>query len=596
MAHEPHGDLVGSQARKLFEAALALHRKGEPSGAQDLYRQCLAHAPGHFGALHMLGLSCMQLGDPRSAAAWIARALEIDPASADAHCNLGTAFKDIGRFEEADLHFRRAAELRPGFALAHSNRGDMLRTTGRLDEALECCEQAVQARPDMAAAHINLGNVLNDLGRTQEALASYDRALELKPASAGAHYNRADALRSLGRPDEALASYDRAIELRPTFAEAHSNRGNALQDLQRLDDALASYLRAAQLRPDYPEAHHNAAAVLRELGLVEEAAARFRHARELRPDYADALLNEALTLLLMGDYARGLPLYEYRWDKPGVKRLRRKFAQPLWVGQADLAGKTVLLHAEQGLGDTIQFCRYARMVQARGARVVMETPRALGPLLTGLAGVDAWVPTGQPLPAFDLHCPLLSLPLALGTRADSIPAPVPYLHAQPERVARWAQRLGASGFRIGICWQGSTQAVDAGRSFAVTHFEGLSQVPGVRLISLHRGAGEAQLAHLPPSMRVEQLGDELDRDGAFLDTAAVIMHCHLVITSDTAVAHLAGALGAPVWLALKHVPEWRWMLQREDSPWYPTMRLFRQHTRGDWPEVFERIEAEARLL
>jgi hypothetical protein len=155
-------------------------------------------------------------------------------------------------------------------------------------------------------------------------------------------------------------------------------------------------------------------------------------------------------------------------------------------------------------------------------------------------------------------------------------------------VARWAQRLGASGFRIGICWQGSTQAVDAGRSFAVTHFEGLSQVPGVRLISLHRGAGEAQLAHLPPSMRVEQLGDELDRDGAFLDTAAVIMHCHLVITSDTAVAHLAGALGAPVWLALKHVPEWRWMLQREDSPWYPTMRLFRQHTRGDWPEVFQR--------
>lgn len=590
----PAASRASAEPMVLFEQARTLHRGGKIREAQELYRRCLQREPRHFGCLHLIGLGFKQLGDAQAAVSWIGKALEVDPTSADAHCNMGTALQDAGRLQEADVHFRRAIELRPGFSLALSNRSSTLRALGRLDEALASCQSALAAQPGMVAAHINLGITLHEMGLYERALDAHDSALALNPDSPRTLYNRGGTLRSLGRYEEAVTSYDRALALQPDWAEALCNRGAALQDLQRVDEALPEFQRAVQLRPDFPEAHHNLGAALRELGECSQAVASFRRASALRPGYHDALLNEALTLLLLGDYERGLPLYEHRWDKPEVKRLRRGFAPPLWLGQTPVAGKTVLLHAEQGLGDTLQFCRYAVQVRALGARVVMEAPASLGPLLRGLEGVDEWVYAGQTLPAFDLHCPLLSLPLALGTRVQTIPAQVPYLHAQPERVARWAQRLGPQGFKVGICWQGSTKAVDLGRSFPVTQFEGLSRIAGVRLISLHRGAGETQLAHLPPGMQVETLGDGLDRDGAFLDTAAVMKLCDLVITSDTAVAHLAGALGVQVWLALKHVPEWRWMLGREDSPWYPTMRLFRQRARGDWRSVFEAIEAEVR--
>jgi hypothetical protein len=264
----------------------------------------------------------------------------------------------------------------------------------------------------------------------------------------------------------------------------------------------------------------------------------------------------------------------------------------LWLGQEGLCGNTILLHAEQGLGDTLQFCRYAQMVSALGARVILECPRALAPLLKTLPGVDILMAAGDGLPPFDFHCPLASLPLAFKTRLDCIPAPIPYLYLPPERIYQWGQVLGQEGLRIGVCWQGQPSLVDQGRSFPLKMLKPLSEIPGVRLISLHKGAGEGQLQDLLPGMTVQSLGPNLDEDGAFLDTAAVMKHCHLVVTSDTAIAHLAGAMGVPVWVALKFVPDWRWMLHRSHSPWYPTMRLFRQSAPGDWGPVFAAMAAE----
>jgi hypothetical protein len=356
--------------------------------------------------------------------------------------------------------------------------------------------------------------------------------------------------------DEAVASYDKAISLKPDYAESWSNRGIVLQELKRLDEALASFDKAISLKPDY----------------------------------AMACWNKSFLLNLKGDYPKGWELYEWRWESNASKTHKRNFTQPLWLGEASLTGKTILIHAEQGLGDTIQFCRYVMMVKRLGARVIFEVQPPLMALLADLEGVDELMPRGQALPDFDYHCPLLSLPLAFKTDLDCIPASIPYLTADPSRVEQWGVRLSNTGFKIGICWVAGYKG-NKGRSIPIECFYGLSRMPGVRLISLHKGDGEKDLESLPEGMVVETLGAEFDGDAAFMDTAAVMQCCDLVITNDTSVAHLSGALGVQTWVALKFVPDWRWMLDRNDSPWYPTMTLFRQRLIDEWDEVFREIES-----
>jgi hypothetical protein len=295
-----------------------------------------------------------------------------------------------------------------------------------------------------------------------------------------------------------------------------------------------------------------------------------------------------LNLLLQSRFEEGWKLYEHRWG--AVEKLRksqRHFPQPLWLGQQSLDGKTILIHAEQGLGDTLQFCRYLPMVKKLGARVIFEVFAPLMGILAELDGVDELVVRSKPLPEFDYHCPLMSLPLVFKTTLDTIPAATPYLTAQPGRVARWESRLGQSGFKVGVCWKSSDLIKE--RSIPLDCLARLSKIPGVRLIGLHKGEGEKELATLPKGVGVEALGPDFDSDGAFLDTAAVIQCCDLVITTDTSVAHLAGALGARTWVMLPFVPDWRWMMEREDSPWYPTTRLFRQSAAGDWQTVVDRM-------
>lgn len=538
---------------QLFRQAALLHKSGKLGEAEQLCRQILDGAPGDADALYMLGIIFAQQGCYPEALERIGAALAIRPDAAAMRFQHANVLQAAGQLEQALADYDRVLAAQPDFAEALNNHADTLYRLSRLDEALASVTRALALNPDFAAGHFTRGNILQGLKRSEEALESYARTIARRPDYAPAHANRGNVLKSLRRFPEALDAYDTAIRLKPDVAEVFSNRGNVLKDLERFDEALASYDRAIALQPGYASAH----------------------------------LNKGLCSLLLGRFAEGWPLYE--WRKAGPPRA---FAQPVWLGKEDISGKTLLVQAEQGFGDTIQFSRYAALAQARGAKVILLAPDGLARLLQGLDPAITIADSRTVLPEFDFQVPLLSLPLAFGTGGGTIPARPSYLRAEGDKVRAWKDRIGERGFKIGIGWQGNPQAAaDAGRSFALRHFQSLSQMPGSRLISLQKNDGAEQLADLPPGMTVERLEGLDDGTDAFVDSAAVMENLDLVITSDTALAHLAGALGRPVWVALAHVPDWRFFLGRADSPWYPTMRLFRQPAPGDWASVFADMQA-----
>jgi tetratricopeptide (TPR) repeat protein len=517
------------------------------------------------------------------------RVVDLSPDFAEAHNNLAVVLNRQGKPDEAVGCCQRALELKPDFAEARSNLGIALNDQGKPDEAVASYRRALELKPDFAEAHFNLGVVLSTQGKPEEAIACYRRALELKPDYPEADYNLGGALTDRGNLSEAIACFRRALQRKPDFAEAHNNLGAAFLYLGKLDEAVACCRRALELDPDCAKTHNNLGCALRGQGKYDEAVASAGRAVELLPDFAEAHLTRAYTWLLTGDWQRAWPEYQWRWRTKDF--VPRGFAQPLWDGEP-LAGKTILLHAEQGLGDTIQFIRYASIVKQLGATVVVECPKSLLPLLEGCPGIDQQVARGDDLPAFDLHAPLLSVPGIVKTSVETIPAQVPYLFPRPALLEAWRQRLTAlDGFKIGVTWQGNpTFRADRFRSIPLRCFAPLAEVPGVRLLSLQKGVGTEQLAEVRDLFAVADLAAELDEQpGSFVDTAAVMKNLDLVITSDTATAHLAGALGVPVWIALAFAADWRWLLDRTDSPWYPTMRLFRQRERGNWQAVFEEI-------
>jgi Tfp pilus assembly protein PilF len=475
------------------------------------------------------------------------------PENLDGWFSLGNLLAEQSRFAEAVPCYEAVIRSAPDHALAHNNLGVMFAEQRLFTQALACYRQAIALQPDYAEAHYNLGNALKEQRLLEDAAPCYREALRLRPDFSGAHLNLGIALAGQGKPAEALVQYDEALRLSPTSIEAHNNIGLALSHLGRHEEALTWYQRALDLSPDYADAHYN----------------------------------RALSWLALGNFEQGWTEFEWRWR---LAELRPPtFTQPCWDG-TPLNGRTILLHSEQGLGDTLQFIRYAPLVRERGGTTLVACQGALLPLLCCCRGIDRLVSVNAPLPSFDVHCPLLSLGRVFSAGTAPIPADVPYIFADPERVERWRQELaGLDGFKIGIAWQGSPgYRWDRLRSFALGQFAPLAALPGVRLVSLQKGPGADQLA--TANFSVIDLGDRLDEDGgAFVDSAAVIDLLDLVITSDTAVAHLAGALGKPAWLALSLAPEWRWLLGHEDSLWYPSMRLFRQARFGDWNEVFERM-------
>jgi tetratricopeptide (TPR) repeat protein len=451
---------------------------------------------------------------------------------------------------------------------------------GRLEEALALFRKAVTINPGSAAAQTGVGNALQALGRHEEAIERYRRALTGRPQDGYAYNNLGNSYSALGRLEEAADCFRQAVARQPELAAAHGNLGNALLALNRLEEAVASYEAALALNPMLGGFHSNLGRTLVVLNRHEEAISRFLRARELDPEEPQYPLNLALARLALGDYASGWLDYEARWRSPSYSK-PRNYPQPLWDGRADIAGKTIFLYFEQGLGDTIQFARYVPLVAQLGAKVILEVPKSLLRLFRSLDGPDALVTASDPPPDFDCHAPLLSLPLAFQTTLESVPAAVPYLHAAPV----------PAGCSTGICWAGNpSNSNDRNRSLPLCELIPLLDVPGVRFLSLQKVLRDGDQKILAQRENVDL---ETDRKGEdFADTAALVAGLDLVITVDTAVAHLAGALGRQVWVLLPFSAHWAWLRERDDSPWYPTARLFRQPEPGSWTDVVSRA-AEA---
>jgi tetratricopeptide (TPR) repeat protein len=585
-------------AAKLQEA-VALHHQGQLLRAQRIYEEILRAEPRHFDALHLLGVIAAASGDASRAVDLIGRAIQVSPGNSMAHNNRGAALLDLGSWEAALVSFDRAIALTGDYAEAHYNRGNALKELKRWEEALASYDRALSLKPAYPQAHSNRGIVLAALGRIEASIAGFDAAIALRPDFAPAHYNRANALCTKRQWETALAGFDRAIALERDYAEAHANRGFVLHELRRLDESLASCDRAVALKPDYVEGYCNRGSVLLAQRRVAEALSSYDRALEINPDYAPGRVNRALALLLDGDYERGWAENEWRWkDRSSwVIREKRNFRQPQWLGGVSPAGKTILLQSEQGYGDTIQFCRYAPLVANLGARVILEAPRALAPLLESLNGPAQVVVQGEPLPYFDMFCPLLSLPLALRTKS-SIPAQVPYLGVSEERRRVWRDKLGERRRpRIGLVWSGGFRparpelwSVNERRNIPLAQFAALRSLEA-DFYSLQKGdPAESEFAALNThdwaGPKIENLASEM---GDFADSAALIEQLDLVISVDTATAHLAGALAKPVWILNRFDACWRWLLDRDDSPWYPTARLYRQERPGDWDSVMCKV-------
>jgi len=505
---------------------------------------------------------------------------------AEAHYSRAGELRARGRFEEALAAFDEAIARRPTYAEAHNGRGIVLSNLARPNDAIDGFDRAIALKPDYAEAYNNRGIVLQDLNRPEDALASFDRAIELSPDNARVYNNRGVTLQELRRFEEALAGFDQAIALKPDYAEAYYNRGMVFQDLKRFDDALASFGTAIALRPNYAEAYNNRGVVLQDIKRPNEAVADYDKVIALIPDFAEAYANKSYCLLQMGQFAPGWRLHEWR------KKLEhpvgdRSFPQPLWLGQEDISNKTLFVHWEQGFGDTIQFCRYGTLLKSLGACVVMSVQGPLCGLLEQMGPGMRIVDQDEVPGTFDFHCPLMSLPLALGTTLETIPSQRQYIFADEERREVWARRLSpGTKPRIGIVWSGSTKHKnDLNRSIDPRAL-GLLLAADVHWISLQKDFSHADRYFLAKAPHILACGDEL-KD--FSDAAAVIDLLDLVITVDTAIAHLAAAMGKPVWILLPFNSDWRWLLDRDDSPWYPTARLFRQVDYRSWDDVIGRV-------
>ena len=500
-----------------------------------------------------------------------------------------------GDISGAEQYYRQVLRMVPGDPDAKHMLAVAVAQQGRREEAREMFERVLSAYPRDPLALTNYANVLRELGRHGAALEMLDRALALEPRDAERWHSRGMVLQSLTRFDEALRSVEQALALRPGHPGAMRGRADLLQSLGHYRHALEAYDRLLERVPNDAGLWNNRGISLRNLGMLEASSQSFERAAALDPQMMAARFHIGLNHLLVGDMARGLPLYELRKEMPEPVEAR-VYRQPLWTGKEDLTGKHLFVYIEQGLGDTIQCCRFIRPLRERGAAVTLSV---YGPMVRLLKGADldcALIGWGEAPDQFDYHIPLMSLPLALGTNLDNIPAPRRYLEAEPERVAHWAKRIGPEGFRIGVAWRGNQSVFGAeGKEFPLTALAAFSRIPGVRLISLQKDPGA-----VPHGLTLERFGD-LDQGGdAFVDSAAIVENLDLVISADSAPAHLAGALGAAVWVALKHVPDWRWLLGRTDSPWYPSMRLFRQTEPGNWDSVFgamrEVLDAQVRQL
>jgi len=611
--------------KDLFAAAMASYEAGRLDTALGLLEELIRKAPEHAEAfyvrsviLHGLGKSDLALAsihsalaknnaDPRfhhfsgillslkgrhqDAGEAFKTAFLLQPDNADLAYNLANALKAQGLWEAAITYYKKAVALNGNFVDALFNLGNTYQETGDLDLAKTSFETCLSIQPDFVKAHHNLGVILNRTGDIPGALTRFETVVQLQPNFAEAHNNIGNIFLSMGQLDSAVKYFQNAIAIRKEYAEAHYNLGVALNGLTDFEAARSAFNKAIKIRPDFVEAYNNLGVALQNLGEIREALAILNKALSLKPDFAEAVWNRSLVRLMSGDLLNGFNEYEARFQKPDQTSIYpHSFKAPRWDG-TPFKGKRLLVHYEQGFGDTLQFMRYLPMVKSRGGTVILEVQSELYALLKRLEGVDSLIEGKKecsPGALFDCVIALLSLPAIFGTRMDTIPQQVPYVFPEPVKAEYWRKRIPAGkAFRVGIVWAGNlNNPKGRHRSCSLKHFIPLGDMPAVTLYGLQKGDAVAEIEKLHDRIQVTNLAESLTD---FSDTCAVIANLDLIISVDTAVAHLAGAMGKPTFVLLSAPCDWRWLLDRDDSPWYPTMTLFRQARQGEWESVFKEV-------
>jgi tetratricopeptide (TPR) repeat protein len=611
--------------KSILGEAVQLHQSGNLSEAESLYRKILVVDPAHADALHLLGVTAYQTGQNSRAIEYIQKAIGINPSMPQYYNNLGNAFLNSEETDEAVKCFEDALRINPDYIEACNNLGNALKNKGETERALDYYTKAIVLNPDYIPVINNLANLLKKLGRTDEAVIHYKKAISLDPGVSETYFNLADALKDLDMFDDAIEQYRQAISIRPDFAEAYSDLGNILKKIKKYDEAIENYRKAISLKPDFAEAYNNLSDTYRVLGKFSESVdlglkaiqvkpdfesayvnlgniylaqgnynasiEQYQKAIEIRPNYPDAHYNMGLLLLLMGEFEEGWKEYGWRFKSKEIADQigYRDLGIPVWNG-TPLNGRTILIMSEQGFGDQIQFARYIPLIKEMGGRVLFECHKELMPLFESFEGIDRLLEkpynsdSGENT---DVCVQLLNLPGIFGAKLDNMLADVPYLKADPGSADKWESRFNRASIKIGIVWAGNPKHSNEGnRSCKLSDFTLLSSIPDVELFSLQKDGMNGNYESHLSAMKVIDLGKEI---GDFNDTASIIEKLDLVISVDTSVAHLAGSLGRPVWTLLPFIPDWRWMLDREDTPWYPTMKLFRQREPGDWEDVLNRV-------
>lgn len=623
-----------SDINSWLQEAIQHHGNGDTVTAKELYYKILEQLPDNFEAHFLLGTLYLDSGNMEKAESFLETAISLRPEHVetynnlaivfitqscferaaeclkqainykpdyyDAHFNLGIALQQLGKYKEAIESYQTTTRYEPNHEKAYYNMGVIYHDHQNLNEALKCYTRAVSIKPDYVLAINNLGDVFQKIEKFTEAVACYSKAILLKPDFAEAHYNLGIVYQAIGDWEKAIGGYKNAILHKCDYAEAYYNLGNVYNEQWMLDDAVTCFIKAINLKPGYAEAHNNLGEALQRQGKLDEAITNYGLAFTCKPDYLEAAFNQSIAMLLKGDLKNGWKEYEQRLL---IKKYnKREFRQPKWDGR-ELHGERLLVHAEQGFGDTFQFVRYLPIIKALGGHVVFECQKGLAHLFKRCNGFDEIIEKtseGGGEPESDFFIPLMSLPNIFGTTVDNIPANIPYIWADPELINKWKVKIESftdndnmpdkKTLKVGLVWAGkSDRKYDKVRSCPLSIFTPLGDIPDIKLFSLQKGVGSEQVTKLAEKFPIVNLENELDLNLKFADTAAVIANLDLVISVDSAVAHLAGALGKPTWTLIPYAHDWRWLRNRDDSPWYPGMRLFRQTKPMDWEGVVKRL-------
>ncbi len=561
---------------QLLQSATQLHQAGQLDKAETLYRKVLSQEPNNANALHLLGVISIQRRQFPAAIDSIRKAIALQPNAASYYSNLGFALVNAGQLNEAIACYRKLVELQPTNSTAFDALGRLLVNMGKIDEGIAAARAAVQLRPDLAQHHHHLGMAYSQKNRHDLAAIAYREAARLDPANPHSQHDLGVALAESGLREEAIKLFDKMIESNPGFVWAYSSKGVTLLRMGRIQEAIDSLQRCIQIDPNSPAGYNNLGNILQEQGKFQEALELYRKAALIEPGRPIVRWNLSRLLLLLGHMKEGWADFDSRLSMPHLG-LMRSFPQPQWDG-SDPSGKTIFLHAEGGHGDAIHFIRLVPQVAKRGAKLILECQPALVPLFEGFPGLDQVIAHGQPLPPFDWQIPLQSLPHILGITLENIPNQVPYLSPPADRVEHWKERLSTeTKTRVGLVWSGLRYANADNRTRTIDTFAPLADVPGIKFFSLQTGDDSTQPP--PPGMDWADFSPEL-KD--FAEAAALVQNLDLIVTIDTSIAHLAGALAKPVWVLIPFQCDFRWLLNRTDTPWYPTMRLFRQPKPDDW--------------